>query len=106
MNITAATTVVGGQKEAGGTVQRVIETRWWWRGADGSRAYETAQTNDASASFGAVVVSKTDKKIKKNTPRAQTTPDASFGPFFSLSAHPNLRCRRCGSRTYTESDCK
>src|ERR1700678_1929606 len=56
--------VVGGRKEAGGTVQRVartrqwwwrpdgsrgshqrvIETRWWWWGADESRTYETAQT--------------------------------------------------------------
>src|SRR5271168_4178726 len=30
----------------------------------------------------AFVVNKMEEKNEKNTPRAQTTPDASFGPFF------------------------
>src|SRR5271168_378954 len=32
--------------------------------------------------MGPLLSRKKLKKIEKNTPRAQTTPDASFGPFF------------------------
>src|ERR1700678_2774732 len=56
-------------------------------GGGGGRWKPTYETNDASASFGAVVVSKTDKKIKKNTPRAHTTRVwRRLGPVSSLLA--------------------
>src|ERR1700678_2489811 len=54
-------------------------------GGGGGRWKPTYETNDASASFGAVVVSKTDKKIlKKNTPRAQTTQTRVVWALFPL----------------------
>src|SRR5271168_4067460 len=41
--------------------------------------------------YGLLLSIKWKKKIEKNTPRAQTTPDASFGPFLSLWACVGLR---------------
>src|SRR5271155_5038024 len=41
--------------------------------------------------YGLLLSIKWKKKIEKNTPRAQTTPDASFGPFLSSWACVGLR---------------
>src|SRR5271155_1710166 len=39
--------------------------------------------------YGNLLSIKWKKKTKKNIPRAEMTRLASFGPFFSLAAHPN-----------------